>query len=1050
MRRLTPSLLLLALGCASAAELSSPTVAAKIDGGVVVGLENRLTGETLYAPPADLSGWWTKTGPGKFAWHGGTATETDGGYRLQTVEGEVDTRFGVDGDAVTVEHSGRTNDGGLRGIQWGLTVADDAALLIPGYSGQRFTAEHYTNDVRLDYPQAWECQFILLEMPLGGFLIRAVDDAKFYKTLRLKKVRGAWQIGFETQAYAPWDDATEVPSASWRIEAYRGDWTVGAALYREWAARAWGLKTLAEQQPAWVDEVALVVISGLDPKLLDALAAKFDPRRTLLYVPSWRHDPYDRNYPDYTPADGVPAQVKAARARGFRVMLHVNYFGCTPENPAYQELQAYHALSPYNNQPTWWNWTRATPPIKFAYINPGANAWRRLFIGKMEEVIAATGADALHLDQTLCIYNDARGLIDGHTMMQGSLLLHQELRQALPQVALSGEGLDEITFRHEAFTQRHLRGLSHSESTWDPDLIAQSHAISSAILRPYTGIYGYLGLCQPTNRDLYLAWRAGNEKFGVIPTIARPDVAMLASNDPAVAQIYDRAKLWADQALTPLFSDYTPETLFAYQAKSGERYEWRRVEGGTALVSGTGKVLARRYQGTTEIVTAGSIDGAVAWDDQRVFGLDPERSYLVSPSPRDPAAPHVVASSSPVVLGGVLQTGQLGLLDLKDAGPTTKLWKIDVPITSGCRLRDGQVRSEPGLGLSDASGSSVSRRGDSLFAHPPWHTEVAGPAKEDVKVDGLGETFIRFELTLPDQPVRFHTQVGLDPKAKEETCDGVTFRVTVTSGQDVKQAEVHATADQNEELNLDLSAFAGRQVALDLTDTPGPAGDPQFDWALWIRPELQPATAELITLELATTAGWGAAVGAPGAQLEPWSNGRQRLRVASPATVFLSPAAPVEAKPGLALADLSPAVLVRQNGGQLSGPFGFARVGPAELTVDGVTKHGLAAHPPSHGTTSACFALSLPEAPLSLSGFYGLREGNKSKGAGFLIRVNGRSLWEVAAPGGEHPWEPFEIPLGDFRGQRVLLELVVDSLGAFDFDWTSWGEVQFQAQHAGD
>ena len=52
-------------------------------------------------------------------------------------------------------------------------------------------------------------------------------------------------------------------------------------------------------------------------------------------------------------------------------------------------------------------------------------------------------------------------------MMQGSIELHRELAAALPNVALSGEGLNEITCRYESFAQRHPNGVDFVGATWD-------------------------------------------------------------------------------------------------------------------------------------------------------------------------------------------------------------------------------------------------------------------------------------------------------------------------------------------------------------------------------------------------------------------------------------------------------------------------------------------------------------------------------------------------------------------------------------------------------
>ena len=53
-----------------------------------------------------------------------------------------------------------------------------------------------------------------------------------------------------------------------------------------------------------------------------------EAEQTLLVVPGWRLDPYDVDFPDYTPKPDIAARVASAQAMGFRVMLYVNILAC--------------------------------------------------------------------------------------------------------------------------------------------------------------------------------------------------------------------------------------------------------------------------------------------------------------------------------------------------------------------------------------------------------------------------------------------------------------------------------------------------------------------------------------------------------------------------------------------------------------------------------------------------------------------------------------------------------------------------------------------------
>ena len=126
--------------------------------------------------------------------------------------------------------------------------------------------------------------------------------------------------------------------------------------------------------------------------MIQALAKRVDPKQTLLYVPGWRKFGYDRMYPDYEANADFPAFLAKAHELGFKVMVHCNYFGCQMENPAFQQVKDYQVRRPWDGQLDYWIWQRATPLIKFAYIDPAAKAWRDLLVSRLAELVRLTAA----------------------------------------------------------------------------------------------------------------------------------------------------------------------------------------------------------------------------------------------------------------------------------------------------------------------------------------------------------------------------------------------------------------------------------------------------------------------------------------------------------------------------------------------------------------------------------------------------------------------------------------------------------------------------------
>ena len=87
------------------------------------------------------------------------------------------------------------------------------------------------------------------------------------------------------------------------------------------------------------------------------------------------------------------------------------------------------------------------------------------------------------------------------------------------------------------------------------------------------------------------------------------------------------------------------------------------------------------------------------------------------------------------------------------------------------------------------------------------------------------------------------------------------------------------------------------------------------------------------------------------------------------------------------------------------------------------------------------WVLALPDDPLRLTGFAGIRDGarGKSEGVVFRIAVNGEGVWrrDVQADG---KWVPFDVSLSRSAGQTVVVTLITDALGGHHYDWAQWGE----------
>ncbi|MBU0606564.1 MAG: hypothetical protein KKI08_01705, partial [Armatimonadetes bacterium] len=864
----------------------------------------------------------------------------------------------------------------------------------------------------------------------------------------LWKRADGWDLAFESQNLAPFADQTSIRSVKWRLGLSGPNWQEPALRYRKWAAAHWKLTPLATQQPSWVKDTRALVICGMELDLLDRLAARMDPRQTIVYVPTWRRDGYDRNYPDYTALPELGPFMEKAHALGFRVMLHVNYFGCDPKNEAYAQFKPYQVREPFSHQPLWWAWPPAhrrkgeEPDIKFAYINPACQAWRELFVARMKEVCVQYAVDALHLDQTLCIWNDDAGLVDGMTMLEGSLAEHRELRRALPNVALSGEGLNEITCRYEAFAQRHAWGLHHSEGTWDRAALATAHPIASMILRPYTIINGYLGMTNPGNTQLYAAWQQAYVNWGVIPTFARPSAQQLQQPTGFVRQLLDEIAFFQKERVDPDLDGaaWPADTLFPYRTAAGKPVRLVR-DSGWKLVGDASQTVSRTITGVREVVSPGSIAGWFAYDGKRLFGLTPEAWYPWLPAPRDLSAFHVAAMPAGLEIGRVSCGDDLATVVTRDPQGTQQISDLLVGARCGYTGFEGESDEVAGPLNESKAGASFMGNGHDLWLHPPWKATRKNPQTGVLEAAGTGLVTCTLQLKLPpDSSPRFTSEVYMDPGAVGPgKTDGLVFSIEAQAGDLKRRAEAHPTTSDPLPLELDLREFAGKEVTLRLTGDPGPKRAATFDWGRWRDPRVVmdrhvPGTATLVSPQSWTT------ILTSGGKAEQRQTAPHTLEIATtfPGTICLLNRPLQEIALPCDLTGLKfLKTFVAPDGTILTNPQ-YAAAAISDETVGGVKKHGFFAHPPSQGQTRMDFPVRLPAGVRRFSASVGLRDGSKSDGCLFILEVTGRELArKLMLPG---RWEELTADLSAYAGQAVLLSLVTDADKSFTFDWGAWGE----------
>jgi len=951
------------------------------------------------------------------------------GAASAVVKYEVDAATGD----LLVQQELKGAEPGLWGVGWWIAdIPLDYAVLVPGGSGLRLTRETPSYVSQFDYPMSWEVQLVVVEGPRGGFYVWAEDPRGRFKRLVVERRSTGWRIGLITINDAPFDALTSCASVTWRLNCYEGDWRVPARRYREWFQETCHPTPVAEQHPEWVKDMRGCVIMGLDTQILEALPARFDPSQTLLYLFDWREAGYDRNYPDYVQIrPALRPFLQRARELGFRAMLHVNYFGVDPLHPAYQQFEPYQARSPWGkHDKEWWVWPPDDPDIRFAYINPACRAWRDYFTAAMVQLCQETGVDALHLDQTICIFNDHNGRIDGLSMVEGNLALHCQLREALPHIALSGEGLNEITCRYEAFAQRHVWGLDHTKGTYEHRLLEAAHPISSYILRPFTTMYGYLGCVSPENDQVYAAWQEAYRHWGVIPTL-KPSRELFTSAHGFAEQFFDELQVWQQRRVAPdMDGPWPPDVAFPLRTADGQSFVATRDR---RWICGD-QVISQTVTGATQWTGPGTIPQWLAYDANRVLGLRADHWYPLFRRPPVPDRFHVCEMPASSVIDYVAVSNKLALVAVQDAQPIvadlTTLLEQAVCGTRGAQ-GPGQQRVGPG-DLPD--GGSFTNSTELITAHPPWKSGVGG------------EAFARFTCKLPaDAATWFTSDVYIDPTAVASgKTDGVTFIVRASAGTHQAAHQVHCAAAEPVAFELDLREFHGQTIELELAVDPGPQHSVTFDWARWRRPRIERRLTRQVRIAVDAADDWQLALDGDGAV--PLQRNGTTLSVDTdiPGTVAFLPERPAVATLPIDLSRTPDQVFFVIESGRVVDSTFCAVARPGDNTVGGLARHGLFTHPPNNGRTIATYLFTLPSDPARLVTYVGLRDGSTSAGVEVSVEVNGQScVSRMIHPGN---WDMLEVDLRRWAGEPIVLSLVTDAAGGFDYDWTAWGEPRIVAE----
>ena len=492
-------------------------------------------------------------------------------YAGNNTERELFIRLDQETGDLCIRPSGQSARRGLMAIRWNIPFVREAKLVLPSRHGIEVTADHdILPPLRCEWPSHWNAQLAIAEVGRAAAMVHCEDTTYKYKALNLLREDRVSTLGFESEQIAPLTDNRAAGGVEWRINTYRGGWQAAADRYRAWMENAYQLTKKRAQRPDWTQKISLAVSwASTNPQLLDGLARLHPPEETLIHLDHWRTDPYDINYPVYEPTPATRAYLEKARALGFKVIPHFNYFGCCKGNPLYAAIQDWHVRDLVRNEPQGWflpiDWagldaqmaadrarnealgwvpqerTEKHPFYRLAYMHLGLTRWRRELEDHLVGACDTLQAPGAFLDQTYHTWNSNPGVVENMTMVEGLHLLQEELAAIRPELVLAGECLTEISFQRQSFAQTHPWGWGDMQ----PVHVQAAHPICSYLWSGHTRHIGYIEL-EPWNPRLDVSI-AIHSKMGVLPTlVARERTAVeadiLRKDHPGMKQILDWAR----------------------------------------------------------------------------------------------------------------------------------------------------------------------------------------------------------------------------------------------------------------------------------------------------------------------------------------------------------------------------------------------------------------------------------------------------------------------------------------------------------------------------
>ncbi|HVN79298.1 MAG TPA: DUF6259 domain-containing protein [Terriglobia bacterium] len=458
------------------------------------------------------------------------------------------------GDLVLEPSAYSSRPGALACRLWLTGLRPDLELVAPLFQGVRLRLDDsLIADRRWAWPVSWEAGLAVLQSQQGGFWVHAEDDRYRYKALKTGSKSTPNALGLDTEAYGPIDSNLGSGGLAWRFNVFHGDWKVPVSRYREWLWHAYSLDKEEKRRKDWIHGVRLALCwCPGNPEILDVLSKKVQPSKVVIHFPDWRTDPYDENYPTFTPSQSGQAFITKAQTMGYRIMPHCNSIDMDPIHPVYSQVRDFQYRDIEKQQLRGWAWykgkSQGVPESNLTRlqhrdkkvmvkIHPGLSMWRSILGENILGAARTLSLQAVFIDVTLNTFNLHNCLVESMTPTEGMRRLIEQVANLGDGLVVGGEGLNEITAQGLSFAQAHLFDSWHDTR---PGLERTGGCpFNEFLFGKLCRTIGYSGLGgRDQNEELRMRI---HEEHGAIPTLTIDSPQEITHPNPTVKQILEKA-----------------------------------------------------------------------------------------------------------------------------------------------------------------------------------------------------------------------------------------------------------------------------------------------------------------------------------------------------------------------------------------------------------------------------------------------------------------------------------------------------------------------------